>query len=72
MPNAKKIRAGGSGTMEKPESLRPSVDSLLDISSRNVAEFIPFQYIEERYQCRIPGRYKSPYLLGEFIKKFDI
>jgi hypothetical protein len=59
MPDTKKIRVGESGKLNTPEILRPSADSLLDICSRNVAEFIPFQYIEERYQCRIPGRYIS-------------
>ena len=53
--NTKKacIDAGRGG---KEESQSSSVDSLLDISSRNVAQYIPFQYIEERYHCRIPGK----------------
>ena len=58
MPDIKKVCIAG-GNMEKKKSPRFSVDSLLDISSRNVAEFIPFQYIEERYECRIPGKYKK-------------
>ena len=57
MPDTKKTRVEGIGNVEHPETLRPPPDSLLNICSRNVAEFMPFQYIEEKYQCRIPGRY---------------
>ena len=54
------VKGNGDGH-EKHQSdkqLRPNVNTLLDICSRNVAEFIPFQYIEERYQYRIPGKAK--------------
>ena len=51
-----KVNGDGREKVEKDKQLRPNVDTLLDICSRNVAEFVPFQYIEERYQYRIPGK----------------
>ena len=45
----------GRATHENQKIHHHPVDSLLDICSRNVAEYVPFQHIEERYQCRIPG-----------------
>ena len=51
-----KINGDGGRKLEKDKHHPKNVDTLLDICSRNVAEFVPFQYIEERYQYRIPGK----------------
>ena len=58
MPDNEKISSDGCKKLDKDNHLRLGVDTLLDICSRNVAEFVPFQYIEERYQYRIPGKYR--------------
>ena len=54
MMDTKEVNVGRVARENKKNRHHP-VDSLLDICSRNVAEYVPFQYIEERYQCRIPG-----------------
>ena len=59
MPGNEKISSDGCKNMVKDKHLRIGVDTLLDICSRNVAEFVPFQYIEERYQYRIPGKIRN-------------